>query len=255
MTFPYKTAVITGASAGIGRELAIELARRGCAVGLLARREAELAKTAELVQAVGGKAVIAVCDVASRENIQSAMARMREALGPIDLVIANAGIAMEKKAMTFDPTMDEHLMRVNFMGVVDTIYAAVPEMIARKFGHVAAVSSLASFQGLPANGAYCASKAALNVHLESLRLELRQHGVAVTTICPGFIETDLIRHNKHPMPFLMGPEKAAKKIVKVIARRRRVFKFPWPMRAAVALGHFTPRWIYDRVLPWMYGGK
>ncbi|MCC6573511.1 MAG: SDR family NAD(P)-dependent oxidoreductase [Planctomycetes bacterium] len=255
MTFPYKTAVITGASAGIGREMAIELARKGCAVGLLARREDELTKTAEMVRAAGGKAVTAVCDVAKRESILLAMALVRTEIGAPELVIANAGIAMEKRPLNFDAAMEERLMQVNFMGVVDTIYAALPDMVARKSGHVVAISSLASFQGLPANGAYCASKAALNVHMEALRLEMRPLGIAVTTICPGFIYTDLIKNNKHPMPFIMSAEKAARKIIRAIARKRRTFKFPWPISLAVALGHFTPRWLYDRLLTRIYGGK
>lgn len=253
MAFPYSTAAISGASAGIGRELALELARRGCAVGLLARREAELVKTAELVAAVGGKAVTAVCDVSEPATIAPALAQVRQALGPLELVIANAGIAMDKKPLTYEAAREDYLMRVNFMGAVHTIYAALPEMLERRRGHVVGISSLASFQGLPANGAYCASKAALNIHLEALRLELRPLGIAVTTVCPGFIDTELIRHNTHPMPFLMSAAKAAKKIATAIARRRRVYKFPWPMRAAVALGQMTPRWVYDRILPWMYG--
>ena len=253
MSFPYKTAVITGASGGIGRELAVEIARKGCAVGLLARREAELEKTAELVKAVGGRGFTAVCDVSNRESILLAMARVREGLGPIDLVIANAGVAMDKKPNDFDFACEEYLMRVNFNGVVQTLYAAIPEMVKNRRGHVVAISSLASFQGLPANGAYCASKAALNVHMESLRMEMRPFGIAVTTVCPGFIATDLIANNKHPMPFIMGPNKAARKIIRAIERKRRVFKFPWPMRIATAIGNWTPRFIYDRVLPWMYG--
>jgi len=243
MTFPYKLAAITGASSGIGRALALELSRRGCKVGLLARREDELKK---LAAECGGCA--APCDVMNRETIAPALARVEAELGPIDLLIVNAGVGYEVRPDNYEFKEIEHIVGVNVLGAMATIYAALPAMLKRGRGHIAGISSLASYQGLPGNGAYSASKAYFSSHLEALRIELRHRGIWVTTICPGFIETPLTSKNKFRMPFLMSPEKAARKILRAIERKRRVYNFPWQMAAVIKLGRMLPRWLFDRLV-------
>jgi short-subunit dehydrogenase len=243
MTFPYKVAAITGASSGIGCALAYELSKRGCKVALLARREDELKK---LAGQCGGFA--APCDVTKKDSVAAALARVESELGPIDLLIVNAGVGYEVRPDNYNFAEVEHIVNVNVLGAMATIYAALPAMLKRGHGHIAGISSLASYQGLPGNGAYSASKAYFSSHLEALRIELRHKGIWVTTICPGFIATPLTSKNKFRMPFLMSAEKAARKIVRAIECKRRVYNFPWPMAAAIKLGRMLPRWLFDRVV-------
>jgi short-subunit dehydrogenase len=137
---------------------------------------------------------------------------------------------------------------VNVLGMTNAFYATLPGMLARKRGHLVGVSSLASFQGMPQDGGYAGSKAAQRIHCEGLRIELRGSGVDVTTICPGFIRTPMTDRNDFDMPFLLEVDVATRKIIRAIARRRRLFAFPWQLWWAIKLGQRTPRWLYDAVL-------
>ncbi len=121
-------------------------------------------------------------------------------------------------------------------------------MIERGAGQVVGIGSLAGYRGLPGSGAYCASKAGLAALFESLRLELRHVGVAVTLICPGFIRTPLTDRNRFPMPFLMELDVAANRIVKAIMRRDSEYSFPWQLAWIVRLARYLPNWLYDRVV-------
>ncbi|MBX9625069.1 MAG: SDR family NAD(P)-dependent oxidoreductase [Gemmataceae bacterium] len=245
-----KVAVVTGASSGIGWALAKELAVRGCKVGLVARREAELKTLAAEVAAAGGTAVPAVADVADRAQVEAAVAAVRQALGPIDLMVANAGVG---KATRLDPVNVadvEAQLRVNVLGVVYAFAAVQGEMLARKSGHLVAVSSIAGFRGLPGESAYCASKAAVNVYLDGLRAQLHGTGVRVTTICPGFVKTPMTESNTFHMPGLMTPEFAARKIVNAIRRGKKVYAFPWTLAMLTKLS----RWLPDRLVQRVMGG-
>jgi len=246
-SLPYGVAAITGASSGIGRAVALELGRRGVAVALLARRLERLEEVAAAVRAEGGTALAVACDVAERESVEAAIARARGELGPIDLLVANAGIGTGRRSGELDVDGAERVYRVNVLGTLHAIHAVLPEMLERGRGHLVGVSSLAGYQGLPGKAAYCASKAAQRIHLEGLRVELRPKGVAVTTICPGFVRTPLTDENEFDMPFLMEPGPAARRIVRAIGRRRRVCEFPRRLAWIVRLGRMMPRWLYDRV--------
>jgi short-subunit dehydrogenase len=126
---------------------------------------------------------------------------------------------------------------------VYAIDAALPAMLARGSGHVAAVSSLAAYRGLPGESAYCASKAAVNVYLEGLRVQLRGRGVAVTAVCPGFVRTPMTAPNKFHMPWVMGPDEAAARILRGLRRRKKVDNFPWTTTALMKLTRWAPDWL------------
>jgi short-subunit dehydrogenase len=244
-----KVVLITGASSGIGWELARQLAAEGAKVGLVARRAEQLHELHKLITENGGTAAIAVADVGSREQVEAAFRTITEQLGPVDLVIANAGFG---KATLLDPVnMDdvETTIRVNLMGVIYTLSAALPSMLARKTGHLVAISSLASYRGLPGESAYCASKAAVNVYLDGLRIHLRGTGVQVTTVCPGFVTTPMTASNKFHMPQLMTAAYAARKIIRAIKRGTKVYNFPWRLQLLVKLS----RWLPDSVMNWVMG--
>jgi short-subunit dehydrogenase len=244
---PYSAAAITGASTGIGRALAIELARRGVSVGLLARSADRLAAVAGEIRDAGGRAVTAACDVAEPEQIATAAAAIRQELGFVDLAIANAGIGHPVEPGSFDLEGTERLYRVNVLGALRFLHAFLPEMRERGEGHLVGVGSIAGYFGIPGNGDSCGTKAALRIEMESLRALLRKEGVAVTTICPGFIRTPLTDKNDFDMPFLMESEPAARKMVRAIVRRKRVYDFPWPMALLARFARILPRWAFDRI--------
>lgn len=244
-----KVALVTGASSGIGWELVRQLARAGCKVAAVARREGPLRELAAQVAAAGGGAEPVVADVGDRAQVEAAFAAARARFGPIDLVIANAGVGRPTLRDPVNMGDVEDTFRINLMGVVYTLSAALPEMLARKSGHLAAVSSLAGYRGLPSESAYCASKAAVNTYMDGLRIHLRGTGVRATTLCPGFVTTPMTATNKFHMPQLMTAEYAAGKMIRAIAAGKKVYNFPWRLHMMVKLS----RWLPDRVINWVMG--
>jgi short-subunit dehydrogenase len=126
------------------------------------------------------------------------------------------------------------------MGVVYAFDAVLPAMLARGSGHLVAVSSLAAYKGLPGSAGYCATKSAVNAYCEAARIELKAKGIAVTCVCPGFVDTPMVANNKRPMPLMCTPDEAARRIVVALRRRPAVFDFPWPMRLLMWLSKWTP---------------
>lgn len=245
---PMPNAIITGASAGIGAALAEELARRGWAVGLVARRAERLESLAATITAAGGRAAWAAADVTDREAIGAAVRSIEAALGPTDLLVANAGTGIPVSARKVPVDQWMAVLRLNVDGVIFSVAAVLPGMLERRSGHLAVVSSVAGFRGLPRSGAYSASKAAITTFFESLRLELRPVGIAVTAIHPGFVATPLTARNRFPMPFILSAERAARIIADGLERRRSDVTFPWQMRWLMGLVRRLPNWLYDQVM-------
>jgi short-subunit dehydrogenase len=248
MKFPHEVVAITGASSGIGAELALQLAKLGCRVGLMARRKEALEEVARRVEDAGGQAATFETDVGDADNVKDAVAHITESLGPIDCMVANAGIGQPVEARNFDTEVTERLFRTNLCGMTNAFYAVLPKMLERERGHLVAIASLASYQGMPQDAGYSASKAAMRIHCESMRTELRGSGVDVTCICPGFIRTPLTDRNEFDMPFLLEVDTACSKMVKAIAKRRRIYNFPWQLWWIVRMGQMVPRWIYDPIM-------
>jgi short-subunit dehydrogenase len=246
MTFANQVAVITGASSGIGWALARALAALGCKVGLVARRQEKLQALAREIAQVGGSAAIAVADVGDRVQLSAAIRGLAEQLGPVDLLIANAGVGMPTKLDPMNVADIEEMFRVNTLGVVYAIEAVLPDMLRRGRGHLAAVSSLAAYKGMPGESAYCASKAAVNYYLEGLRIHLRGKGIAVTILCPGFVRTPMTAMNEFHMPWLVEADEAARRMVRAIRRRRKVYNFPWQTSLLMKLTRWLPDWVMAR---------
>lgn len=248
MTFANKVVIITGASSGIGWAMARRLAAEGAKVGLLARRRQNLEQLAAEIEKAGGTAAIAPADLANRAETVAAIHSLRDQLGPVDLLIANAGLGKPTNADQSNIDEVEAMFKVNTLGVVYAIEAVLPEMLKRRQGHISAVSSLAAYKGLPGESGYCASKAAVNVYLEGLRLQLHPLGIRVTTICPGFIITPMTEQHEFKMPFVLEADEAARRIINALRRRPKVFNFPWQTTLLMKLTRWLPDWFLRRRL-------
>jgi short-subunit dehydrogenase len=256
MSFANQVAIITGASSGIGWWLAKLLAGQSCRVGLIARRKDKLDALAAEIRQAGGTAAVAVADVAEQQQTFTAIDAVRAELGPVDLLIANSGVA--RTTLLEPPNTDEvvQMIRVNLFGVIYAINAVLPEMLQRGRGHLAAVSSLAAYKGFPGESGYCASKVGINAYMEGLRIQLRRRGIAVTTICPGFVRTPMTQDNPFPspQPWLMDADRAARLIVRALRRRRKVYNFPWQTTLLMRALRWLPDWILARALAGHEGG-
>lgn len=243
-----RVAVVTGASSGLGAALARRLADRGVAVGLTARRAEALATLAGEIKSRGGQAAIAPADAADPCATRDALTHLAEALGPVDLLIANAGMASANPTETFSAEAFDYLIRVNLLGAAYAFEAVLPEMLQRGRGHLVGVSSLAGYRACSRGHAgYSASKAALTTLLEGFRVELRGRGIAVTTVHPGFVRTPLTNGFQGPMPLLMELDRAADRMMDGILARRSRVDFPGPAAAAMSVVRWLPMGLYDRL--------
>ncbi|HEX3557888.1 MAG TPA: SDR family NAD(P)-dependent oxidoreductase [Pyrinomonadaceae bacterium] len=242
-----KVVLVTGASSGIGRALAVELGRRGARVGLTARRADELLKVAAEVERAGGEALALAADVRNAEEMKAVAVRLRERWGGTELLIANAGMSTTTFGARLEAGEAGEVISINVIGVVNSVAAVLPDMLARGRGHLVAISSLAAYRGLPKSGAYSASKAAVSTFFESLRVDLRGEGIDVTVIHPGFIRTPMTANRKRKLPFLLEVEDAACRILRAVERRARSYDFPWQLAGLVRLMKHLPNAVYDRL--------
>ena len=247
-----KVVLITGASSGIGRGLALELVRRGARLGLVARRKEVLE---DIVEEICAKSkgngdyvpqVVALAgDVQDVQSMREVADRLREHFGRIDVLIANAGIGGNNDAGSFDAASFANVINTNVIGASNSVAAVIPEMVARGSGQLVVISSLAAYRGLPKSAAYCASKAAVSAMFESLRLDLKPRGIDVTIIHPGFIKTPLTAGRQAKLPWLQELEPAVRKIANAIERRKKSYAFPWQLAAIVRAGMIMPIAMYD----------
>jgi NAD(P)-dependent dehydrogenase (short-subunit alcohol dehydrogenase family) len=236
---------ITGASSGIGVALAAHYARGGAVLGLCARR---LEPMQALAAGLGAPSACYRVDVTEPATVQAAAREFTERFGLPDLVIANAGVSIG--TLTEDPgdiAAFRKVMDTNVLGVVATFQPFVAPMRERRSGTLAGIASVAGIRGLPGGGAYSASKAAAITYLESLRAELHGTGVAVVTLCPGYIRTPMTAVNRYRMPFILEADEGARRIARAIAGRRRLAVIPWQMALVAFFLRRLPGWLYDRL--------
>ena len=240
-----KTVMITGASSGIGKGLAQALGSRGARLGLLARRQNLLDEIVNEMRLRGGKAFAVSADVRDADEMKAAADRIRAQLGPIDILIANAGIGTSNHISQLDPVHAANVISINMLGAANSLAAVVPQMVERGKGQLVAISSLAAYRGLAKSAAYCASKAAMSAYFESVRIDLRGTGVGVTIIHPGFIKTPLTAGRDAKMPYLMELDEAIPKIVSAIEKGKKSVAFPWQLATVVRAGMLMPTFMYD----------
>ena len=236
-----KVVWVVGASSGIGAATARELVARGASVAVSARREEELAKVSD------GDMLVVPADVTDAASVAAAANRVRDELGPIDVAVLSAGYWKQTDTDHWDTEDFDRHVQVNLVGTSNTIAAVLPDMRARRTGVIAGISSVAGYRGLAGAEAYGATKAAQINLLESLRVHLAKTGVRVTTICPGFVRTDLTAGNSFPMPFLIDADQAARSICDGLERDRNEIVFPLPMALLMKAARFVPVGLWSRL--------
>jgi 3-oxoacyl-[acyl-carrier protein] reductase len=221
-----KNAIITGAGKGIGKTVALALAAEGVNVGLIARTESDLQKVAAEIKAAGVKAALATADMTNIHAVVAAVDQIKSELGPIDILINNAGTATFGGFMDLQPEQWEQIIKVNLFGVYYATRAVLPQMMERKSGDIVNIASTAGLRGAPTTSAYTASKAALIGMGESLMLEVRKHNIRVTTLNPSTVATELAVELKltdgNPEK-VMQPEDVAELIIAGLKLNKRVF--------------------------------
>ncbi len=245
---------LTGASSGIGAALARAYAGSQPVgtlnLGLFARRLDVLDALSRELGAVRNQTIATyVGDVRVPADLQHAGSAFIARFGAPDLVIANAGISRGTLTeYAEDLPAFAAVFETNVLGIVHTFQPFLSAMRARGSGTLVGIASVAGFRGLPGSGAYSASKAAAITYLESLRVEEQGHGIKVVTLCPGYIATPLTERNPYRMPFLLEPDDAARRMLRVIAAGKKFVVVPWQMAIVGRILRRLPNWIYDRAL-------
>lgn len=221
-----RSILITGASSGIGAALARGYARPGVFFLLCGRNRSRLNAVAEACRRLGAEVKADVVDVTDRESVR-AWIEEADDRHPLDLVIANAGVAMGTARSLDEEERERELFDINVTGVLNTIHPVIPRMRARRSGQIALMSALGGFRGMPTAPAYTGGKAAVKVYGEGLRVSLRGDGIRVSVICPGFVKSRITEGIKARMPFILDTDKAARIIQRGLARNKARIAFPW----------------------------
>jgi short-subunit dehydrogenase len=240
------TAVITGASSGIGKALALRLAGAGATVGLVARREAELNAIAKQIEGSGGRALVLPCDVADREQSLACAARAERELGRVDILVNNAGYGHHRTFLKWDLEDMERVMHVNYFGALYWTKALLPAMVERRRGWIVFMASVAGKLGVPEESAYAASKFAMVGLAEALSMEVDDAGVHVLTVCPGTIDTPFFDEEaKRRMPpvakrMMIGAEQVVDATLDALARGKHEVTVPRFIRAGYVVRVLAP---------------
>lgn len=233
-----RVAIITGASSGIGAATAVACGAEGMRVALAARRESMLRSVAEEVEAVGGEALVCPADIAEAAQVAAIVGATRERFGRVDVLLANAGVGSSGRLPEIADEEITRMVALNLLGVIRCARAVLPAMLEQGSGHILMVSSVAAGIAMPRAAVYAATKAGVHRFAEGLRREVRPHGIFVTDILPGFIDTPMIARSqgipKAPVAHL------ARAIVEGIRRPRREIVFPRWYRLILAANHTFP---------------
>jgi short-subunit dehydrogenase len=250
------SALVTGASSGIGRVLALRLAEEGARVALVARREAELEAVAAEIRTAGGEALVLPCDVAEPEQAKAAAARALESFGTIDILINNAGYGGQSNFLDWDLEDMERMMRVNYFGALYFTKALLPRMAERKSGWLVFISSVSGRIASPEKSAYAATKFAMTGFAEglSLDLEVGKTGVNVLTVHPGVVRTpfftprmlqDMPEKSRNAM---VEPEGLVDAIFEALAKGKRELTYPGGLSAGYIVKALAPNFLRKQVL-------
>lgn len=226
MNFNNSVVLITGASSGIGYQLAKDLAKQGAKVALLSRRLELLHKLADELK---DHTLVHIykCDVTNKVEVAETISKVKKDFGKIDIAILNSGVAFRSSVLQYKSEEAEKTFNTNVLGAVYCIEQLLPDFISEKHGVIVGISSLGDGKGFPKSGFYSASKAALTILLESLRIELKKFNVKVVTVKPGFVKTAMTDKNEFEMPFLISLDEGSKMIIDGLKKDKRIIEFPW----------------------------
>jgi short-subunit dehydrogenase len=233
---PWKLVWITGASTGIGAEIAKQLAARGVKVAISARTVESLHAVAKEQPSI----TIFPLDVTKASDVAATFAEIEKAHGPIDLIIAGAGTYTPASTADFRIEDFRRMYEVNYLGVIHVLAAALPAFRARRAGRLSWIASVSGYRGLPKAAAYGPTKAALINLAESLKPELERDGVAVSVINPGFVRTPMTAQNDFEMPFLMEPTDAARATIEGLAKGQFEVAYPKPFVRILKIARLLP---------------
>jgi short-subunit dehydrogenase len=248
-----KVIILTGASTGIGRALAMQLASEKCSLVLISRRKHLLLEIENDIK----NASIAIntfeCDVSDKKQVEKVFSEIMNRYGKVDIAILNAGVGNRASINDYSSEKAEETFGVNTFGIIYFVGQLLPQFIERKEGMIVGVSSGADSRGYPKSGFYNASKAAATIMLQSLRIELKQFNIKVLTVRPGFVKTPMTDKNEFYMPMMMKAEKAARIIIKGIIKEKKIIQFPLPIVLSEKLLQLLPtaviEWLAGRPLP------
>jgi 3-oxoacyl-[acyl-carrier protein] reductase len=236
-----KVVLVTGASRGIGSAVATAVAKKGARVALMARTESDLK---DVLGKLGGRGAIAIADVADPAALEAAVTSLENEVGPIDVLVANAGIGAYGPFVDIDPAEMERLVRVNVLGTMYSIRAVLPGMIARRRGHIVTIGSIAGRIGSPFEAVYAATKFADVGLTEALAVEVEPYGIGVSVVNPGPVATDFGDARGHPYdrarPKPVSAEKVADAVVDAIEHGKREVYVPKWFQPAVVVRHLVP---------------
>jgi len=242
-----RVAIVTGASSGIGRATALELAKAGACVALAARREASLLELAEEIQRMGSKALVLQTDVTERQQVEAMVRGVLSRWGRVDILISNAGEYIRAPIIDLDPADLQRSLDVNYFGGVYCIKAVIPPMLAQKSGHIVAVTSMDGKIGLPPDAPYVSAKFALTGFCEVLRQEVSDHGIAVTNVLPGRVDTVMIEQLRFSwISPKISPEMVARSILDAIRKRKPIVIVPPQAKLLYYINVFAPK-LSDRL--------
>jgi short-subunit dehydrogenase len=241
---------ITGASSGIGAALSRRYAGPGITLGLLSRETEKLEAVAAECRQKGAVVHTYTADVTDEGRLRECARDFRSRTSSVDLVVGNAGIRAEEDPEFSDSRVPARIMEVNYIGVINTLVPFIQYMKEQKSGCLVVISSIAAFRGTPNSGAYSASKAAISVWAESLRLRVIPYGIHVCTFFIGFVRTAMTADIVFNMPGIMTADEAAWAIARGVSRRKRTATFPWQNKWIWIAFRLMPGRLYDRVILW-----
>lgn len=241
--------VITGATSGLGRELALQYAAEapGTVLGLVGRRADRLEEVAAAARERQAVVHLFPADVGDGPAMAGVAREFLERAGGADLVIANAGVGNPDRLSSGEAGPLAAVMQVNVIGMIHTLLPFVPAMKAARAGHLVAVASVAGFRALPGHATYSASKLAVRALMDGWSYDLRRWGIRTTVVNPGFVKSEMTADNEFPMPFLLETEDAVRRIRRAIRRGKREHTFPFPMAVLARLLGWMPRFVIRRL--------
>lgn len=238
--------VITGASSGLGEALALHYASEGNRLVLIARRKERLESVAMRCRERGAEAECVVADVSDSVRMREVGTELSKE--PIDRIILNAGVSVGHGGGVTPYEDFEKLFKVNFLSTHALLEPMIPKLIAQGKGEIVFISSLASQLTMPTSIAYSSSKRALNAYAEGLHYQLRPHGITITTIMPGFIDSEMTQKNAFKMPFFLSTEAGVKRIVHAIERKKIRYAFPFRFYLMIRFVSLFPQRLRDKIV-------